>query len=165
MTKKETDLFIDEVIKNTEFLTLPSIPTVKFKEDGIKYEVSDLSLLNPIGIKAVKDIIVYAANHKDAEEVYFEIPSEMSQEERNVVTSIAMGFSYKAESRTLMVAGRLLQGWTILEYQEKEYICFYLTENAAESIYRFAEKEREEMRYKLNIKEVVKQCVSDLVNL
>ena len=165
MTKKETDFFIDEVIKNTELLTLPSIPTVKFKEDGIKYEVSDLSLLNPIGIEAVKDIIVYAANHKDAEEVYFEIPSGMSQEERNVATSIAMGFSYKAESRTLMVAGRLLQGWTILEYQEKECICFYLTENAAKSIYRFAEKAREEMRYKLNIKEVVKQCVSDLVNL
>ena len=167
MEQKETDFFLDivDMLKDTEFLTLPSIPDVEYKEDGIKYKVSDLSLLNPIGVKAVEDVINYAANHKDAEEVYFEIPSEMSQEERDIATSIAVGFSYRAEKRgKWIVAGRLLQGWTTCKHQGKEYIIFYLTESAARSIFQLAEKQRAEMRYKLGIKEIVRQCVSDSVN-
>ena len=165
MEQKEIDFFIDEVIQNTEFLTLPSVPMVKYKEDGVKYEVSDLSLLDRAGVRAIGDIINYAANHEDAEEVYFEIPSDMSQKECNIITSIVMGFSYKAEKRgRWMVAGKLIQGWTRLEYQGGEFIAFDLTEKVAGSIFRLAEKAKAEMRYKLGIKEIIKQCVSDSVD-
>lgn len=165
MEQKEIDFFIDEVIQNTEFLTLPSVPMVEYKEDGIKYKVSDLSLLDRAGVRAIGDIINYAANHEDAEEVCLEIPSGMSQKECNIITSIVMGFSYYAEKRgRWMVHNGLVSGWTRLEYQGREFIVFDLTMSTAESIFRLAKKARAEMRYKLDVKEIIRQCANDLAN-
>ena len=81
-----------------EFYMMPELPMIEFKKDKVRYSVTDIRLLNQVGIYVLETILNKIAENPDNETVTF-IREGVNDSAVNVVRDIVMGIRYKIEKK------------------------------------------------------------------
>ena len=126
--------FADILPEGATIYERPELPMVKFEKDKIKYEVTDIRLLNELAIGVFEHIIYRIAHDPEIEEVKF-IVKDLDDDKIDLIIDIVTGIEVKAEKggeKGWIVEGRILE----CSAGKRE------TETEKEVIFKFYSKER-----------------------
>jgi hypothetical protein len=88
--------FADILPPGAVLTMMPELPMREYKSDGIKCKVTDLRLLHPTGVEAVKIIFNTMMNEPDVEEVNIGLPDSMDEDTIEIMSDIVMGVRWRA---------------------------------------------------------------------
>ena len=142
----------------------PELPMVEFMKGKVKYTVTDIRLLNQVGINVLDTIISYIADDPDDTEITFRTDG-VEENSIDVVRDIVMGIRYKIEKKGrngFSGDGNFLVSAMIRGENEITFRC--IKENAV-MIHNYIEncqKKGESVNYYAMIAEVADKSLADM---
>ena len=135
----------------------PELPKITFSYDKVRYSVTDLRFLNTNAIYAIVYIIEQIRNNGDIKEVTCKYPQDMSDEELEVISTVAMGITYNATKTGKK--GFSMNGTFLVEGYEKrgKTLTFHLFSDHVKVIYEYLQNAKESRIYDLIIELVNKE--------
>lgn len=93
----DAGVFADMMPDGAKLYRRPEVPMFSFKKDGVKYNVTDFRLLNPLGVRAFEICLNVMLNDPNASECRIECKGDLDDDTIEIVKDIVLGFQYKAE--------------------------------------------------------------------
>jgi len=126
-----------------EYYFKPDLPDISFEDNSVQYTVTDLRLLNEDAVNILAIIIQETMRKKDIESVTFNV-GKVDKESINPIIDIALGFSFKAESKGrngYMISGCFLVSGVYIDTGEDgtKILEFELMCERAKDIYEYAQ--------------------------
>ena len=75
----------------------PSLPKIKYKKDGVTYEIPDLRLIRQDAVQAVELVINDMANEPDAGKSTLEAGDSYTVNDINAIIDVVTGFNFNAK--------------------------------------------------------------------
>jgi len=72
-------------------------PLLEFRQNRIKYKMTDFQLLHPLGVEAFRMCLGEMMSDPDAEECRIEVSEGVDDDTVEIIIDIVMGFEYQAE--------------------------------------------------------------------
>lgn len=130
--------FADILPEGATLYKTTELPTVKYKKNGIEYEITDMTYLHPVGVNAFRLIMEKAANDAELKEVSFKVEESATEEDISIIVDIVMGFTYHARKKGRNgwgINGRyLVTGCEREEHNGNRVVTFKLDSEAVESL-------------------------------
>lgn len=95
----KADYFMIPDIDFAEFYTLPSLPMVTFKSEGIEYTYPEILLLNMDGVSAFIDVFRCMLDHPENGVKTIHLSKGISDIAKKVIACIVMGMTFKARKK------------------------------------------------------------------
>ena len=120
---------------------VPELPRVKFKKDKVEYEVTDVQCLNESAVFCLEQIILTAANERDATECNIETSKDFDNSDNKIdlIADIvmAMEWSYSCENGN-GGAGSFVEAFGVDERDDGSYVLrFRIPKETANGIYQY----------------------------
>lgn len=153
-------VFADLMPKGAELYKKPELPKVRYKKNGVEYEISDLTLLNPNGILTFTDIVAEAARDGETVEVSYTIPPDMDDNKLKIIIDIVTGVSYSAKKKGRngwsVDGGYLAYGCKNTTNESGRIITFFLDPGAVKHLAEYAKGRKE-----INLYEAIEYHISE----
>lgn len=149
-----------------ELYMQPELPTVEFTRDKVKYTVTDIRLLNQVGINTLDTIINQIADNPDDTEITFRTDG-VKDNYVDIVRDIVMGIKYKIEKKGrngFSGEGSFLVSTAIRGENE---IIFRWSKDHAKVIHDYIEKcqgKGESVNYYAMIAEVADKSIGSMID-
>ena len=134
--------FADILPKGAKIYERHKLPTIEFKKNGVEYTISDLTLLNPIGVSAFENVLNCLASGI-GNEAKLRVDSSVTDDDLDIVYDIVTGFAYdvkkKGKNGYRFSGARLIHSMTTEKRKDGRFVTFTTSPEIANDIHEYAE--------------------------
>ena len=150
-------VFADILPDGAEMYVRPELPSIEFKRDGIKYSMTDLRLLHPLGVEAFEMCLNTIINDPTATECSIRC-NDLDDDTIKIISDIVTGFQFEARKggrngfkfdTNGLIHGSMLEK---SENGEPAILTFYIDGSFARSIYECYQQHKDA---KINLCDIV----------
>ena len=132
-------LFSD-IFPDLKLYKRPNLPTFEFTKNKTKYTITDLRLLNPIGVNAFEICLEWMTEGENQEECRLACDKSVSDNDIEIAIDIVCGFSISANRKGkngFYVSICAIPSVTIEEHEDSKILIFKFNDMFNKSVYEY----------------------------